>query len=180
LLDTYQPERIAFARRLVASTDRAFEVVSRDDATARFIRLNIAPLVLPIAFSFAAVRRLMFLTISQTNVNYRGEGLAEGSAGRVRGGDRLPWVREAKNYAPLARLEWRGQVHGELEDGLAADCAAAGLPLDRFVWTPAAASAGFARGAFHLVRPDGYVSLIAAKGAAGALAAYQSRHGLTF
>ncbi len=180
LLDSYQPERIAFAHRLVASTDRAFQIVSRDDPLARFIRLELAPRVLPVAFSFAAVRRLMFLTISQTNVNYRDGPLTEGSAGRVKGGDRLPWVREAKNYAPLARLEWRGQVHGELEDGLAAECADIGLPLDRFVWTPAAASAGFARGAFHLVRPDGYVALVAAKGAAASLAAYQARHGLRF
>ncbi len=180
MLDTYQPERIAFARRLVASTDRAFQVIGRDDAMARFIRLTLAPLVLPIAFSFAAVRRLMFLTISQTSVNYRGEGLAEGSAGRVQGGDRLPWVREANNFAGLKRLTWQAQVHGELEDGLAEACAQVGLRLDRFVWTRGAADAGYQRGAFHLVRPDGYVSLIAAKGAAGALAAYQSRHGLTF
>jgi hypothetical protein len=122
----------------------------------------------------------MFLTISQTNVNYRGEGLAEGSAGRVQGGDRLPWVREAHNFTGLKRLVWQAQVHGELEEGLAEACAQAGLRLDRFVWTPGAADAGFQRGAFHLVRPDGYVSLIAAKGAAAALAAYQSRHGLTF
>lgn len=180
LLDSYQPERIAFARRLVASTDRAFQIISRDDPLARFIRLEVAPRLLPAVFSFAPLRRLMFLTISQTNVNYRDGPLAEGSAGKVKGGDRLPWVREAKNHAPLARLEWRGQVHGELEDGLAAKCAEVGLPLDRFVWTPASASAGFARGAFHLVRPDGYVALVTSKGAPASLAAYQARHGLRF
>ena len=32
LLDSYEPERIAFARRLVATTDRAFTFVTRDGA----------------------------------------------------------------------------------------------------------------------------------------------------
>src|SRR5215468_1148778 len=35
LLDTYEPERIAFARRLVATTDRAFTFATRDGALAR-------------------------------------------------------------------------------------------------------------------------------------------------
>ena len=180
LLDSYEPERIAFARRLVASTDRAFQIVTRDDGTARFIRLRLAPLILPLAFQLTAVRRLAFLTLSQTHVNYRKGPLAEGSAGRIRAGDRLPWVREANNYAGLKQLAWQGQVFGELEAGLADACTGAGLTLDRFPWTPAASDAGYERGAFHLVRPDGYVSLIAAKGAAGALSNYKARHELTF
>ena len=39
-----------------------------------------------------AFRRFMFRTVSQTAVHYRAGGLNEGRAGRVRGGDRLPWV----------------------------------------------------------------------------------------
>jgi 2-polyprenyl-6-methoxyphenol hydroxylase-like FAD-dependent oxidoreductase len=35
LLDSYEPERIAFARRLVATTDRAFTGVTSDGAIAR-------------------------------------------------------------------------------------------------------------------------------------------------
>ncbi|HEY1448431.1 MAG TPA: hypothetical protein VGF33_07820, partial [Caulobacteraceae bacterium] len=156
------------------------QIVTRDDPTARFIRLKLAPLILTLAFRLRAVRKLAFLTLSQTNVNYREGALAEGSAGRVRAGDRLPWVREANNFAGLKQLAWQGQVFGELEPGLADACAEAGLALDRFLWTPAAADAGYERGAFHLVRPDGYVSLIAAKGAAGALSNYKARHELTF
>ena len=38
LLDTYEPERIAFARRLVATTDRAFTAVTSPTPLARFIR----------------------------------------------------------------------------------------------------------------------------------------------
>lgn len=181
LLDTYEPERIAFARRLVASTDRAFEVISRDGALARFTRLALVPLFLPMAFSLPAVRRLMFRTISQTNINYREGALAEGAAGRIKGGDRLPWVKEANNYAPLDGRGWRGQVFGEASEALSSACADAHLPLDRFAWTRSAERAGFARGSFHLVRPDGYISLIASKAdAPAAMAAFQARHSLQF
>ena len=92
LLDSYEPERIAFARRLVATTDQAFTGVTSDGAIARRVRLNIVPAVAPALFSFRAARRFMFRTISQTAVHYRGSSLSEGRAGGVHGGDRLPWV----------------------------------------------------------------------------------------
>ena len=71
LLDSYEPERIAFARRLVATTDRAFQFINNDGPIARFVRVRLVPLLLPALFSFREARRLMFLTVSQTNVNYR-------------------------------------------------------------------------------------------------------------
>jgi 2-polyprenyl-6-methoxyphenol hydroxylase-like FAD-dependent oxidoreductase len=45
LLDTYEPERIAFAQRLVATTDRAFTGVTSPTWLARLVRLRIVPLV---------------------------------------------------------------------------------------------------------------------------------------
>ncbi len=89
ILDSYEPERIAFARRLVATTDRAFTGVTSGGVIARLVRLHIVPLLIPQLFKLAPFRRLMFLTISQTTVNYRGSSLSEGRAGEVRGGDRL-------------------------------------------------------------------------------------------
>src|SRR5262249_49474011 len=47
VLDTYEPERIAFARRLVATTDRAFTGVTSSTATARALRLHVVPRLLP-------------------------------------------------------------------------------------------------------------------------------------
>src|SRR5580693_3362345 len=93
LLDSYEPERIAFARRLVATTDRAFTGVTSSRPIARRVRLNVVPLLIPLLFAFRTVRRFMFRTVSQTSVNYRGSSLSEGRAGAVRGGDRLPWVK---------------------------------------------------------------------------------------
>jgi 2-polyprenyl-6-methoxyphenol hydroxylase-like FAD-dependent oxidoreductase len=60
LLDSYEPERIAFARRLVATTDRAFTGVTSSGAVARLIRLHIVPFLIPLFFTFKAVRRICF------------------------------------------------------------------------------------------------------------------------
>ena len=118
LLDSYEPERIAFARRLVATTDRAFTGVTSPGAIARRVRLHIVPLLLPLLFGFTAVRRLMFRTVSQTAVNYRASRLSEGRAGAVHGGDRLPWVKPTDdgakdNFAPLTSLDWQVHVYGD-------------------------------------------------------------------
>src|SRR5438034_7549086 len=57
LLDSYEPERIAFARRLVATTDQAFTGVTSNGSIARRVRLNLVPAVIPMIFTFAATRR---------------------------------------------------------------------------------------------------------------------------
>ncbi len=167
LLDSYEPERIAFARRLVATTDRAFTVVTSPGRLAQFIRVAVVPRVLPRLAQTTPFRRFTFRTVSQTAVRYRAGGLNEGRAGRVGGGDRLPWVAadspasdgRADNFAPLASLEWKAHFYGEAAPGLAECCGALGLALHVFPWTPAARRSGLRRGAVYLVRPDGYVGL---------------------
>jgi len=64
LLDSYEQERIAFARRLVATTDQAFTGVTSPGDRPR-VRLDIVPLLIPPLFelgrcdasSFARSRR---------------------------------------------------------------------------------------------------------------------------
>src|SRR5436305_2571173 len=51
LLDSYEPERIAFARRLVATTDQAFTGVTSPGPIARRVRLDIVPLLVPTLFA---------------------------------------------------------------------------------------------------------------------------------
>src|SRR4051794_40577685 len=92
ILETYEPERIAFARRLVATTDRAFTFVTSSGRIARFVRTRLAPRLLPPLFRSKAIRRFMFRTASQIGINYRHSKLSEGSVGDLKAGDRLPWV----------------------------------------------------------------------------------------
>src|SRR5215510_4131771 len=126
LLSTYEPERIDFARRLVATTDRAFTVVTKQGAVARWVRTRLIPLILPLLFRPAPVRRFLFRTVSQIGVNYRNSPLSVGAAGAVRGGDRLPWVETGPgqdNFAPLAALVWQVHVYGQPRPGVAEFCA---------------------------------------------------------
>src|SRR5262245_20302976 len=90
-LDTYEPERIAFARRLVATTDQAFTGVTSSTAIARALRLHVVPSLLPPLLRLKVFRHLAFRTISQTAINYRRSSLSAGQVGSVHGGDRMPW-----------------------------------------------------------------------------------------
>jgi hypothetical protein len=181
ILDTYETERIAFARRLVETTDRAFTAVTSSTALARFVRLHVVPALVPAAFAARAARRFMFRTVSQTSITYRDSALSEGRAGTVHGGDRLPWAPPAvpdgaDNYAALDSFDWQAHVYGEAEAGLAELCGAWGLPLHVFPWRAGMKVNGLVRNALYLVRPDGYVALAAAAGHAAALRSYLVRH----
>jgi 2-polyprenyl-6-methoxyphenol hydroxylase-like FAD-dependent oxidoreductase len=184
VLDTYEPERIAFARRLVATTDQAFTAVTSSSATARALRMHVVPFVLPMLFTLRPFRRLAFRTVSQTAINYRGSQLSEGHAGSVHGGDRLPWVpldsgrRDPDNFAPLASLQWQLHVYGEVVPDTRALCAEHHLALHEFAWQPVMARAGLERGALYLVRPDGYVALATREQPAAALRNYLKAHGI--
>jgi 2-polyprenyl-6-methoxyphenol hydroxylase-like FAD-dependent oxidoreductase len=185
LLDSYEPERIAFARRLVATTDQAFTGVTSSGAMARLIRLHLVPLLIPLFFALKAVRRLMFRTVSQTAVNYRGSSLSEGRAGTVYGGDRLPWVKtkvngvDSDNFAPLTSLDWQVHVYGDAAPDIRTVCEGRKLPLHVFPWGPEMSRAGLRRNAVYLVRPDGYVAMADPAGSAAAVTSYLDARKLT-
>jgi 2-polyprenyl-6-methoxyphenol hydroxylase-like FAD-dependent oxidoreductase len=173
MLDTYEPERIAFARRLVATTDRAFTGVISPTALARFVRTEALPGLLPGLFRLPLARRFAFRTVSQIAVNYRGGPLSAGKAGRVSGGDRLPWA--TTNFAPLTSLEWQLHIYGKPSPDIEALSAARGVPLHVFAWNAETEQAGFAQNAVYLVRPDGYVAVASAgEAAAEAMCDYLS------
>ncbi len=184
LLDTYEPERIAFARRLVATTDRAFSAVTSSGALARFVRLKIVPRMLPFLFKFNAARRLMFRTVSQTEINYRGSALSEGRAGRVHGGDRLPWFKiqlnaaDTDNFSTLTPMDWQVHVYGDAVPDVKKVCDARKIPLHNFPWYPEMAKAGLQRHAIYLIRPDGYIGMIDPGGFAKSICTYLDKRKL--
>lgn len=173
LLDSYEAERLPFARSLVRTTDRAFEAVVGRGVLSRAVRRLVAPYLLPLAARFAAVRRAQFRLVSQTRITYRGGPLGVGAAGRVRGGDRLPWVAGADNFAPLASLGWQVHVYGTPPAGVREVADRAGLPLHAWRWAAAMYQAGLRRDAVYLVRPDGHVGFAGAD--AAGLRAYADR-----
>lgn len=171
LLDSYEPERIGFARRLVATTDRAFTVVTSSGPIARRVRLDVVPRLIPAVFASRAFRRLMFRTVSQIAISYQGSSLSEGRAGSIVGGDRLPWI-PLDNFSPLGSLDWQVHVYGAAAPGIAETCGRRGLVVHRFPWQTGTSQTGLKRGAVYLVRPDGYVGLADPEGWPGRLERY--------
>ncbi len=183
LLDSYEPERISFAKRLVATTDRLFTLASEDGTLSRYIRVDAIPKIAPRLMARTVVRKFMFRTVSQILVNYRHGPLSEGKAGSVRGGDRLPWIPPDQaggpdNFLPLTSLDWQVHVHGDAAPELLRACAGRNLAVHTFPWSGSAGDAGFARAATYLVRPDGYVALADASASSTLLEHYLDARGL--
>ncbi len=182
LLDSYQTERIAFARALVATTDRVFQIATRPGALAGQLRSRVIPALLPPLFRLASLRRLLFRLVSQTRISYRSSALSQGSAGKVHGGDRLPWVEHADdagdNFAPLRSLRWQLHIYGGSSPSLAALCQAHGWPWHEFPWSASVEQAGLAKGGAYLLRPDGHVAWCGDHSDHESLARYAESRGL--
>jgi len=165
LLDSYEPERIGFARALVATTDRLFAVVAGAGAGHRLARTVMFRVLLPTVLQWRPARHQVFRRLSQVRVRYRSSTLSSGRAGRLRGGDRLPYATtpDGDNFTPLAGLDWQLHVYGSADARVEALAERRGLALHELPWTPAAARAGLRRDALYLVRPDGYVAVVAAE-----------------
>ncbi|MGV7852586.1 FAD-dependent monooxygenase, partial [Mycobacterium kansasii] len=70
LLDTYEQERIPFARALIATTDRVFQFLVDEGRTPRLLRSQVAPRMLSLIARFAVTRRVMFKALSQIHISY--------------------------------------------------------------------------------------------------------------
>lgn len=103
LLDTYEPERKAFAELLVATTDRFFTIVTNTGLIGWFARNVWMPYAFPIIMKLGGARmeRMFFGRVSQTRVQYPQSKLSEAAettggrkvvGGNVKPGERLPWV----------------------------------------------------------------------------------------
>jgi 2-polyprenyl-6-methoxyphenol hydroxylase-like FAD-dependent oxidoreductase len=161
LLDSYEAERIAFARRLVKTTDRVFTLATAEGKFAGIFRTRVVPVLFPALARFGFVREFLFRMVSQVTINYRHSALSEGQAGSVHGGDRLPWVvvDGVDNYEPLKAMTWQVHVYGAASPELVTWCEGRGLPLHVFPWQPEWEKAGLAQRALYLIRPDTYVAL---------------------
>ncbi len=168
------PSHASWWRRRI----RVFTEVTSSRPSARLLRLRLAPFFAPLFFSLEPTRRLLFRTISQTAINYRGSSLSSGIAGAVRGGDRLPWVKMGSNgsgrdnFAPLRSLDWQVHVYGEAKPAMEDLCGERRIPLHVFAYSEATRHAGLRRNAAYLLRPDGYVALAEPDGIADEVASY--------
>jgi 2-polyprenyl-6-methoxyphenol hydroxylase-like FAD-dependent oxidoreductase len=144
LLDSYEAERIGFARRLVATTDRVFSFVTAEGRMADILRTRVAPVLIPKITQFEVAREYLFRTVSQITLNYRHGLLSRGVAGHVHGGDRLPWVSVGgkDNFATLGAMTWQIHVYGKASAELTGWCTGHDVPLHVFDWRSEHEAAG--------------------------------------
>ncbi|MGA3156313.1 MAG: FAD-dependent monooxygenase [Steroidobacteraceae bacterium] len=178
LLDTYEIERRAFARKLVATTDKGFTIATAQGHVADFFRTRIVPVLAPALFKFEKAREYMFSAVSQIAISYRDSPISEGKAGEVKGGDRLPWAPTPliDNFDSLRTIEWQLHVYGTASAELTNWSKSNHVALHAFAWHADYAKAGLARDGMYLVRPDMYVALAAEKQDPAFLAQYFSEH----
>jgi hypothetical protein len=151
-----------------------FSFVTTDGRLADLVRTRLAPLIMPRLVGFEPAREFLFRTVSQIMLNYRDGALSQGSAGHVHGGERLPWAQTngGDNFAPLADPVWQVHVYGAPRPELTNWCHEQKIPLHQFDWAGAHETAGLARDAAYLLRPDSYVALADPSGSAEKLAHY--------
>lgn len=154
-------------------------LATAEGGLANFIRTRIIPLAVPALFKFKAARNFMFSAVSQIAINYRDSAISEGAAGRVKGGDRLPWVStpNTDNFEALRIIGWQIHVYGEASAELIGWCQHYGLPLHTFAWQDVRPETGLPHNAMILLRPDTYIALAAPRQDVETLQRYFAEHG---
>ena len=177
LLDSYEVERLAFARSLVASTDKVFRFATSRNPLIGFLRRNLMVHVIRLALKTRKGSRYFFKMNSQTAITYRDSALSSGVAGTIQAGDRLPYVDYgyADNHELLSALDWQVHVYGKPQNDFTDMARSHDLPVHILPWTPAAAEAGIPNNAGFLIRPDGHIGLASGSQNARALAGYLRR-----
>jgi len=156
ILESFEPERMGFARQLVETTDRGFTLATSPGPIAKEVRLKLIPFLVPIIFNFSFVRRFMFRLVSQIQIHYRTSPLSQGSAGKIHAGDRLPWSGD--NFEALKSLRWQVHIYGDAHSELEKLCQEQDLALHIFPWREERTRAGLMENALYVVRPDGYIA----------------------
>ena len=186
LLDSYNEERLANAKRLLDTTDRFFEFAAGSNWLMSFIRTTIFPPLAGFMASLETVSKRVFPLISQIGINYRDESLSEHSDDEpehVKAGDRVPYfLVDGKSIfdkltAPKFHLlifsnGARADACGEFGSrfGELIDCHS--IPIDTRISEIFEKEDPF----MVLVRPDNYVAFISTEISPDAVAKYLSTH----
>ncbi|WP_258104524.1 FAD-dependent monooxygenase [Marinoscillum sp. MHG1-6] len=168
LLDTYNEERLPFAKWLLSFTDRGFKMMTSDNWFIRFLRKNILFNLAKGVISAGWPQPLMFRILSQTGYSHKGRSLSCSVSRQklnFRAGDRLPYF-ESDNIYPLFRNPSFHLLHigesalsenacSKINESFPFPVCIVENTLDR-KWI----ELGVKMELFVLVRPDNYIGLI--------------------
>ena len=176
LLDSYEQERLPVARRLLQTTDRAFQLIVSDGWLAGLFRTSVIAKVAARAMTFERVRKLAFRTLSQIGISYPSSMLSQTLAqlhkDAPKAGDRFPWLRlKFQTGGPVEDLFQKLDdtcfnlvVFGQAERAAEALGDLADLLHIQFVPVEPTNAEELARAkipqpSYFLLRPDGHVGL---------------------
>jgi 2-polyprenyl-6-methoxyphenol hydroxylase-like FAD-dependent oxidoreductase len=175
LLDSYEAERLPVARRLLATTDRAFRLVVSDSWLAGILRTRIIANVAALVMKRSSAQKTAFRTLSQIGIRYRESPLSQTlddvSGNAPQAGDRFPWLRLvfSANVAcedVFTRLDDTrlnlvviGQPAPSLESLALGDLLDVHAIPSNSANAVELAGASITGPAYYLLRPDGHVGL---------------------
>jgi 2-polyprenyl-6-methoxyphenol hydroxylase-like FAD-dependent oxidoreductase len=96
ILDSYNEERLANAKRLLQTTDQLFDIAAADQWYSQFFRDHIMANLVGFVSHFDAAKEYIFPTLSQIAIQYRDNSLSWHQGDKkfeVKAGDRLPYFR---------------------------------------------------------------------------------------
>jgi len=188
LLDSYEAERIPVARRLLASTDRAFRLIVADNWLAGFARAQVIARIAAFAMSRPRIQQFVFRTVSQIGIAYRESPLSESLAGLPAAapgaGDRFPWLRlksspggDAEDlYAAFDDTRLTLLVIGQAPPADLQSGPLSPLHIKLILVDPyndgELSRAGIPQPSFWLLRPDGYIGFCGVRPDAAQIARY--------
>lgn len=160
ILNSYEIERMEFAHKLIKTTDKMFQAVTNEGLFGKFVRNVFFPYVLPFMMRFGKVKSFVFNTVSQIKINYHNSPLSQGTAGKIKSGDRLPWVsnNSINNYNSLTLLDWQLHVYGKMTAEFKQFTQQQNIKSYEFAWEENLNKLGFEKNAIYLIRPDGYIA----------------------
>jgi 2-polyprenyl-6-methoxyphenol hydroxylase-like FAD-dependent oxidoreductase len=94
VLDSYNDERIANAKRLLKTTDQLFEFGTGDEWYFRLFRDHILPPLAKLVLHFDAAKEFIFPTLSQIGISYDKSPLSRHGTDmnfKIKAGNRFPW-----------------------------------------------------------------------------------------
>jgi FAD binding domain-containing protein len=97
LLDSYEAERMPVAQRLLATTDRGFQLLVSKTWLAGIYRTRIVTKIAALMMKIDRAQKAVFRGLSQTGIGYRQSPLSRTLDGlsqkAPRAGDRFPWMQ---------------------------------------------------------------------------------------
>ena len=184
LLETYNEERLPFAKWLIQFTDRGFNLMTNDLWIIKFFRKYIVFNMVGIVPKIGWIRPVIFKVLSQIWYSYAGRSLSSTLSNqklKFKAGDRLPFLENYNIYPGLTNASFHLiHIHSDALDAAIQKKISSLFPFPIKIvecqvnsdWT----KLGVSTELFILLRPDNYIALVLDKLDRIRIQSYLRRH----